>query len=88
MTESEVLAKLSIKLEEISNSDVKYNIVMFNGNQIGLEDGPKSIIMDFTDEELLENCEIDEDEVHALQQHKVAVIDWVMEHGFNVIPYG
>ena len=89
MPSEELLKRLSV-VHQDTNPGPGYKIVLLDaddrgGDQIGLEDGPNEIILEFSDEALLENAELDEVDARLLQKHKGAVIQWLKDQGFNPI---
>jgi hypothetical protein len=77
MTESELLSKLT--LEDYDGEKV----VMFEGqDQIGFEDAPGCMCIGFSDEDLIENAEFDEDIARDFQMHQQAIINWLKSIGY------
>lgn len=81
-TMEEVLSRLSIFKEEIEG-DASYYLMWDDQSQIATEDD-RVFDMDFSNNQLEENCELEEDVVQALQQHQEAIIKWVEAQGFEV----
>lgn len=84
---ADLLARLSIAFEVVDGGP-GYHILLLDsdgdgGDQIGLEDEPGTMILDFSDEALLENAELPEEDAHLLQQHREAVIDYVSSRGYR-----
>jgi len=78
MSKDELLSKLSLE------DDGRYKRVMLDGNQLGFEDSPGVMLMGFSDEDLVENAEIPEEEASAIQEHESAIREWVERQGFRV----
>jgi len=88
MTEGALLARLSIHYEDVVPGPGYHYVALDMGedgtcDQVGLEDEPGTMILDFSDEALLENAELDEADARLLQEHQEAVIRWVASQGYK-----
>lgn len=79
MKESELLAKLTIQEDGPEEHLVMHGDV----GQIAYEDAPGLMTLDFSDENCI-NCEYPEDVTTALQEHREAIIQWIVDKGFKV----
>ncbi len=62
-----------------------YRIVLLDGeNQVGLEDGG-SMIFDVSDKQLLENCELSEEDAAYVQKSAPGVTVWLASLGIPVL---
>jgi hypothetical protein len=85
MGAQEVLSRLSVLREEgpYANTLIMLDDEDGRGTQIGLQDG-LNILMSFSDEALLENAELPEEDVKVLQEHQDEIIAWVQSQGYTV----
>jgi hypothetical protein len=88
--EQELLKRLSIHFEPVVGCSGYHYLALDmepDGlcDQIGLEDTPGTMILEFTDEALLENTELDPDVAKLLQKHRTAVVQWVKDKGYRPI---
>lgn len=88
MSADALLARLSIHYEEVVPGPGYHYLALDMGedglcDQVGLEDEPGTMILDFSDEALLENAELDEEDARLLQEHREAVIRWVQSQGYK-----
>lgn len=87
MTKSDLLEKLSIRLEPIEGFETIFLLMFEDNEQIGCSDGPKEMIIDFSDEELRENMELSDELVSALQEHEAEVRNWLVERDWKPVTY-
>jgi sugar diacid utilization regulator len=82
MTREELLERLSV----ISYDDERIVLIAFSGepSQLAFAEEPGVMLVDFSDENLIENCEFPEKFARDIQQHKAAVIDWIKAQGYQV----
>lgn len=83
--EEGILSRLSIVLEEVTSGPGYHVVLLDDGDQIGIEDAPGTMLMDFSDDALLENAELSEEDARALQEHSGAVCRWVEGRGYKVL---
>ena len=84
---NDLLNRLSIVHQDVKDM-AGHKILLLDehdrgGDQIGLEDAPGEMILGFSDEDLLENAELPEEDCRLLQEHRIAVIEWVKSRGFK-----
>ena len=85
-----ILSRLSIVLQDV-NPPPGYCIVLLDGeDQIGVQNGSdgdpeREMILSFSDEDLLENCELPEEVARELQENRDTIIGWVECRGWKVI---
>lgn len=61
-----------------------YHYVMWRGgDQIATEDGDREIPLYVSDEALRENCELDDEDADAIQEHQEAIRQWIRDQGFK-----
>ena len=89
MSLQELLGRLSVAYDAVTGG-TGYHVVLLDGDgdggtQIGLEDDPGTMAMDFSDEALLENAELDGADARLLQEHAGEVVRWVSSRGYKVV---
>lgn len=82
-----LLARLSIAFQAIDgDGDAGYHVLFLDEvNKIGLEDKSGTMILDFSDEALLENAELSKADVRLLKQHRKDVVGYVTHKGYMVL---
>jgi len=88
MTKEDLIARLSIVFEKCEGyPDGGYHILLLDGgDQIGTEDAPNEMIVDFTNEALIENAELPVADAKLLQQYEADIKAWLINQGWTPIP--
>lgn len=77
--------RFTLEVEEITGG-TDYNIILLDrADQVGLDDGPEGMILDTSDEQLLENCELDVDEAKFVQESTAGIKEWLAGLGIKVV---
>jgi hypothetical protein len=77
--------RFTLEVEEIVGAP-SFNIILLDGaDQVGMDDGPEGMVLDVSDEQLLENCELDEEEAKFVQGSTAGVKEWLAGLGIKVI---
>lgn len=77
--------RFTLEVEEIAGG-TDYNIILLDrADQVGMDDGPEGMVLDTSDEQLLENCELDEEDALFVQDSTAGIKEWLTGLGIKVI---
>jgi hypothetical protein len=77
--------RFTLEVDEITGG-TDFNIILLDRvDQVGMDDGPEGMILDTSDEQLLGNCELEEEETKFVQGSTAGIKEWLSSLGIKVI---
>ncbi len=78
------MGRFSLEKEEIDGMPGYWIVLLDRVDQVGLEDSPGRMILDASDEQLLENCELEPDDAAHVQESLPSVRAWLEAQGWEI----